>query len=372
MPQEKDISEIIYRSHYIRLNESQQEMILESATNILKDILQAALGSAAEYGLALTGVGLPVAPAVETLIDAIFVADSLKESVDEAAGSNNRFTAGKDIMRQVLNPSNLDLSGGFPQFYERIKRIWQSIGNAAPGELERVEQHIEAMKEELSEALAQLIRPLRKSVQFIIPDSVTGTVASQVISRVTQATQNPYTAITQGISSVQILSDFVQNPERAKQIFENLIDQLVQMLNTVAERVGEGSSALMRAAKFSVATAVAGPLGGALAASNAGGRLTGEGVRSAANFIEQRKPMIAELVQRICGFLIPSVLALLASQQILMNSEWRAPEQAPEQQDPEALPAEAPSTAPEEEVPAQALNEGVWTSKRFKVLAGIR
>lgn len=356
---EKDYSDIIFNSHLGKLQESQQQMLLEISNKTVSDVIQYVLAAAAEYGLSLSVAGAPAAPAAETIIDAIFASDAITGTVGSVSNATKSLKKSKQIVSQVL--ALRDLSGGFDSFYRRVKRIWQDVAERWPGQMEELNSFVETAKEEISELLESFADSIAKSVKVAIPDATAGLAISQVIkSLLSAATNNIYTVLTGALGQSELVREFVKSPTRARQVTQAMFDSLIEMMNTVAEHAGSDSFVGKLGRAAAAGAVMAGPLGMLIAAFG-GGPSAEAGIRAVARFIASKKDTIVELIYQVFSVLLPAILGLAASMQILLKGEWKS-------SSPSRRQVPDPKEQPEPEQPA-GLNEAVFSDVRFKKLA---
>ena len=88
----------------------------------------------------------------------------------------------------------------------------------------------------------KLVGVMNKGLKVVIPDATIGAAAAATIEAVVmESAENSYSLLTGAISNVDILSDFVEEPENAAQFFENVMQQLVDMVNRLVTKIRNAS-----------------------------------------------------------------------------------------------------------------------------------
>lgn len=332
------LKEILYLNNFNRLSESQQRLLLEENVGTLRDVIQGAFSAAAEYGLLATVVGAPAAPEVETAIDLLFLSNAIDSTLDLLGKIGQDSEKVQAIFEAVFNEQNYDLSVGFDQFYENIKNVWQRIDELVPEFGENVDEYVDLVKSVLDRAMLEVARVIGDALKVTVPDSVASFALAQAIKRVlVSASNNSYTLMTSAIGISSTFEEFIQNPQKAEEVFDKLYDKLIEILIKLADKIDEESSSPVasRIIATGAATALAGPLAGLLVATGVSQKYGSRGIRSAAKFLEDHKQDALELINSVFQTIIPAAFALAASRQILLRGEY-SKEQETENQ-PESL-----------------------------------
>lgn len=294
--------------------------------DMVKDAVQYAVGAAAEYGVGAAGgaltlpagaEGVAAGPAVETVIDSIYAADSVKSAVEGVVGLNQ--TAGQyaDLIKKAYNsysPNNWKV------FYGNLRKLVQQVLKSFSGARRSIDKAVKELKELLEGMINALTRPIEKAIQFVIPDATLGMAASKGIGTALKSmSENAYDLATGAIDKVSVLKNFVSDPDIALGFFGDLIDTLVDLLRKVADKIDNSSS--LAAWTTGALLGIAGGPGAWLAMALTKG-VGPKALRAAADELEKRKPLMLDLVSKILKIVVPYMMISLALFQIMMRGEY--------------------------------------------------
>lgn len=291
-----------------------------------KDVIQFVLGATAEYGIGFAGgaLTLPVGaegaaagPVVETVIDSLFAVDSIKSAVDGISGIASTAGQFSDLIRQAYSAYS---PGNWSEYYNILRQIVQKSLSTFVSARQTLDQAVEAFKGVLEELINGITRPIEKSIQFVIPDATIGIAAAKGVGAALKSlTENSYTVATAAIDNIEILRNFVANPDSAISFFDKIIDQITMMIDAVSEKIDNTS-----VGKSILLGLIAGPLGAGAGLFHAA-VIKGFGpkvLNEVSDKIKEHKNDMIDLVSKILKVIIPFAITILALFQIVMKGEY--------------------------------------------------
>ena len=403
-------TDIIYETHYSRLNHVQQNMLMEAG--MIGDIVRQALhyfaGAAVEYGMAATIAGAPAAPACETLVDGLFAVEKIQAATAAVSAIQSGFKNGKEVFTPILALAKAGLSIGYRAFYDSILAIWKNVGTYAPKIMDKIDEVIEKIKEEIKSVIDNIAGAIGEAIQLVIPDATVGAIAAKAVSfAISKLTENCYNLFTNSIGKIGILSSFILTKGKAAETFSTIFDEFIGMLKSVETGIENSDEKILdKVASAGWIGLILGPLGAVVGRMASGGAAqalkvpavankVGETMGSMIDFVESKKGPMLSAIEAVFDIVLPILLALLASHQILMKGQWKSVAKGLKgnvakgaaKRDAAAAPGSPPSPAASPP-PAPAVNspgsaggppnesmiyEGaVYNSKRLKLLAGIK
>lgn len=336
--------DIIYRPNYRRSN---RRLYTESAllnegfgADMMKDAVQFAVGAVSEYGIGIAGgaltlpagaPGIAAGPAVETVVDSLFAADSIKSAVEGVAQMTQSAGKFSDLISKAYNSYN---PGNWKLFYGTLKTLVQAALRSFSGARASIDKVVKELKETLESLINGITRPLEKAIQLIIPDATIGVAAAKGLGTALKSlAENAYTVITTGINKIEVLRNFIANPDTAMKFFGELIEKIAEMMLTVADYISNQSTAM------SVLSVAAGTAGLGLIPSVLAKGLGPKVLRMSAEKIKQYKEPFLNLVSKILKVVIPMAMTAIALFQIVMKGEYNTGSRT----DASASPTSTPS-----------------------------
>jgi|GEM_PF-6971245 len=306
--------------HHIPMVYTVQEGVVDDALEVLTtagegailNIVQWAVGSAAEYGLIATGAGAPAAPFAETLIDVGFTAGDLASATSSIASIQTNFSEFSKMIGDAVESYGESWSA----FYKKVRKIIREglrvLGKGATG---KVDELAEKLKKGVKNILKKLNRTIGNLIQAIIPDATIGaTVATAIETLLAGLTQSPYTTVTSTIGKIPVVKDLIHEPAKFVQFFKDGFQSLIEGIIALGEKIDAGS--FMEKA----ALAAVSPVLGALAAAGA----VGKGLKwIAENVIKPVIEPATKVITQILEVVMPVVMSLLAVYQILIKGEYK-------------------------------------------------
>ena len=318
------LRQVINEHNYSRLL-TEEALLSEGlvSQDTIKDAIQYVLGASAEYGLGgvtlpAAGAGLAVGPAVETVVDSLF-------TVEEVASTVNAISNAKDMVGEYADLVSDAYAaydpGNFKGFYNKlvmiVKRVLKTFKKAAKS----IDKVVKEIKEALQSMIEAIVRPIEQAIKFVIPEATIGTAAAKAVGAALQSlADNAYSLITGAIAKVEMLQNFVANPSSAMSFFTDVVDQLIELLRSAADKIENAGTAksFLAIAAATVTTAGAGLIPALLTKG-----LGPKAFRTAASMLEKYKPQLLKLVDKILNVVIPYAMTCLALFQIFMKGDYK-------------------------------------------------
>ena len=308
------------------LNENHNfEIINENSMvrGLAKDAIQFAISAASEYGLgAITmpagGAGVAVGPGVESVVDAVFAADSISGVI--LAVKNFTSNVGEfsklfnDAMSKAKNCVQ-DPDG----FYSAIREtVAKGINVLGKGVETKVDEMSEKLKGLVSALINKLVDALVEGIKVLIPDAtISVAVSTSIRTTMATAAENSYTTLVELVEKVGQYKDFISDDKKTKKFFSEVIDQLIDLCMKMIEKINETGWAKMLAGGFMLGLAA-----GAFQAA-AIKKLGPGGLKQVIDMMKKNKPKLLEMISTIINVVIPATYAATAMYQILMKGEYK-------------------------------------------------
>ena len=304
------------------------ELVLNSQLNegavsdaVANQALQWLVGAAAEYGLGgitlpAGGAGVAIGPAAETVSDTVFAVEGVAAAVNAVGKIGDELGEFSGTFKEALTAySGADWDG----YYDSLKAMTQQgVGLIGEKAEKGIEEVAEAVAYALKKMVQKLVGALNKGIKVVIPDATIGAATAATIeSIVMAAAENAYSLLTSAIEKVEILSDFVANPDSAVKFFESILQQLVDMINRLVTKIRNAS--ITDKAK---ALAVFGPVGGTLVL-----KLGDDGFEKIAQLIEKQTPVVLDVIEKTLTVLVPAAITAVAFLQILLSGDYKPEEE---------------------------------------------
>ena len=305
--------ELLYVSNERLLCHESLGILNEGTQELVGDAAQFIVGAIAEYGLVATIGGAPAGPVVETVTDALFVAESVSSTLDTVGNVAELFGELSALVDKILS---LSLSGGFETFYQDVKEIWMSIGEILPdASAEKLQNMVEEAKSSLEKVISKFSDFVSDAVKLVIPEATIGTVVGEGLQKLLQSlAENAYSLLTGLIEQLGQYQQVITSPDYAANLFATIFSDVDALLVEIQEKIEEDSSGLINITKKIVT---------GQAADIVADEIADQAITIFRNFLTEKSPLIMTLVDKITRIMFPAVFALLASYQILMKGEWK-------------------------------------------------
>jgi len=301
------------------LNESSDKQILNEALGkgLAKDAIQLAISGAAEYGLLSSIGGAPAAPAVETVIDSIFAADSVAGVVSIAKDAASQVGEYAALLNDVMNSSDNCVENP-KQFYRNVKRIvkiaLKVLGKKATTKVEELAKKIQA---KVNNLIDKVVDALVEGIKMLIPDATAGAAVSAAIrTALSKSTENSYDLLTGVINKTGSFKEYLTNPEKITKFVDETAEKIAEICEKFSENIK--STSTLKSAMKGLRAGVAGA-----AAGVAIKKLGPEGFKKLANFIREKKKDVSDLINTMIKVVIPVAYSVFAIFQILMKNEYK-------------------------------------------------
>lgn len=361
------IAKRLYDDQFVYINEKlkadEEDMLLELRLGLdFKDVLQFALAAAAEYGLDLTVVGVPASFAADTTVDVLFAGTGFMETLTNFRSIQEQFQQGKEIMERVF-ASRDELQNGFESYYQHIQDIWSNIEDLFPSGIANLRAAVSLAKQEVKKAIDQLSKRIAdfigKALKIVIPDAaIGGGVAVAIKTLLLNLSENSYSLLTNAINRSSTLTNFLTNPETAKQFFEEMYDGFISFLGQIKTKIETDGRWSLRRGLYGLI--IGGAIGATVAASPLGQRALISSLSSAIERMRGGREKFLNIIGNIFDVVIPTMFGLLATHQILMKNDIEDSEESTD------------SSSSEEERSSRQLSETVLYTSRLQLLAGIK
>lgn len=304
----------LYGPTYI--NES---MLNEGITDgLLKDGIQFLVSGAAEYGLGgitlpAYGAGLAIGPAVETIVDSMFAAESIKSAIDAFNSVNAMFGEYKELIQNAYEAYDV---ANLENYYDSLKDIVQrGFKDMMPeGMADKFEEKIEGFKNVLKKIIKGIIEPIKSGIKLVVPDATLSLAAAKFIQELLEKlAENAFTMFAEGVNQFETLKNFLADPDKAIDFFKDIFQQLSEMLENGAKKIddkGWASSMLSY-----------GPSGAFIIK-----KLGPAGLNKASDLLKSTAPTIVEIISKVLKVIIPMMITALALFQIVMKGDYMSDE----------------------------------------------
>jgi len=308
-----------HQRSYITNGRVNEALLQEGLTaGLAKDALQWILGASAEYGLGAIGLaagGAPVAagPAVETGIDALFAADSIKSAVS-AVGAATAIFGGEwasklarlwDAVQDMVKGGLGSLGGLYDNIVTVIREGLSLIAPAA----DLMEQAAAALQEGVEKLVQSMVDAIVQGIKALIPEATVGvTLAAAIRTALSALASNAFTIVAGIVDAIGPLKSFLLEDGVAAQFFSDLYDKVIELTIAMAERIEERGWIM----------ATLGGVPGLLVKA-----FGPDGFRMLADKIKGLVPVMMDVIDTVVQILMPALFAGLAIYQILMKEDWK-------------------------------------------------
>ena len=317
-----------------------EELLKEGITDgLLKDGIQFLVSGAAEYGLgAVTlpaaGAGLAVGPTVETIVDSLFAAESIKSAIDMFNSVQSAFGEWKDIIQSAYEAYDMNNLEGY---YDSLKGIVKKgFKELIPDDLaDKFEEKVEQFKETLQGLMKKILDPIKSGLKLVIPDAtISLAVAKFVQELLEKLAENAFSLFAEGIEKFEMLKDFLADPSVGVNFFKDVFQQLADLLNEAGDKI-EDKSWTSSMLQFGA--------GGAVIVK----KLGPAGLRKGSELLQSAAPTIVEMIDKILTLIIPMMITALALFQIVMKGDYLSDDDEEDAEDTEETAEDTAETTTE-------------------------
>jgi hypothetical protein len=307
-------------SHGPTLNEA---LISEGLSQgMVKDAVQFIVGAGAEYGLgAVTlpaaGAGLAVGPTVETIVDAAFAAEAVSSTISAVATVGDKLAEYGELWEEARSAYGGDLAAYYQTLVKIVRQALADLGEKAGA---TVGDLAEKLKGAIEKLIGRLVGSLKAGIKLVIPDATIGLAAAVVFEEgLSKLAENAFDLLTSAVNKVQMLKDFVADPSIAVDFFEDIFEQVVELMTSLSQKVQDTS--------WVTAMLAGGPVGGAALK-----KLGPAGLEKAASLIKGQIPTIIKTIDSVLTVLVPTAITAVGLFQILITGDWEGDEDTAETQ----------------------------------------
>lgn len=284
--------------------------------SFFKKAIQFLVSAGVEYGIAFGTLGAGAAgpaEAAETIVDAFFLADSIKEVVgtlkDAATGAGDFSDLFNGAMESVKSAA-----GNLEGLYEKIKEIVKSsLSVLGKGAKDVIDEFAEKLKKTVADMIKKISGGINSAIKFFIPDATIGTLVGEGIEKLLNtAAANCYTVLSSVLGKAGEFGKFFTDPNVAPRFFGDAIDSLINGAKELAKKIDDQSI---------FKKIIAGPSG------MIGRKLGKTGLESLAKFLSEKKKTIVDLASTVSNLLVPALFSMLAIAQIILKNEYKSEEE---------------------------------------------
>jgi len=305
-------------------------VINEGLRETVSDAVQLLAGSAAEYGITIVsaGAGIPGGVAAETVVDALFGAETVMQAVNIVSTAKEAAGKFQVIMRDAINATPLvktDLKKFYLAVKSIIQRTFEILGSRAQM---KARELAEEFKQWITSIIEKIADAVSDAVKFIVPDQMAGfAIGEGVQIAIESLTTNCYDSLVAIVKKLGKLSEYLTDPEKFPRFLEETIPNLVDLCHLVADDLqgGKYDKKLMGAAAAGLftSTATLGVIGPQAVLGAPIIRMFGPtGLRKFAGTLEEKGPMLVSVAKKVLTVVIPAVFALVAMMQVIMRDEF--------------------------------------------------
>lgn len=339
---ERELRQIIREESAVVLRSHRSSLVVEMALlreggvvsegfrEKVGDVVQLLAGSAAEYGitLATAGSGLPGGVAAETVVDAVFGAETVASAVKLVATASSAAGQFQKLFSEAVNAAKL-VRTDLKKFYESVRSIVQrTLGLLGRNVQSKMKDLAEDLKDWVSGIIEKISDAISDAVKFVVPDQIAGfTFGEGVQYAIESLTTNCYDTLVSLLKRAGKFAEYATNPDKFPAFLEETIPKVAELCRTVAPRLEAGEFDKKALTAGAVGTLM--PLGVAVLPTAAAGygllRYFGpDALMDFADTLDEKKPMIVKVARDVMQVVIPSLFALVAMMQIVLRGEFIA------------------------------------------------
>ena len=294
---------------------------------MVKDAIQFVVSAGAEYGLGgvtlpAAGAGLAVGPAVETMVDSLFVADEIASAVETVQNVATKLGEFGELWTEARSAYSGDLKSYYKVLVKTIKKALDVLGKSGADAVEDIASKLKKIVEDL---INSLVQSLKAGIKLVIPDATLGLAAAKVFEQGLQSlSENAFDLLIKAINKVDLLKDFVSDPTIAVDFFKDVFEQVIELMHSGAKKLEDVS--------WWKAVLAAGPVG-----SVALKKLGPTGLESAAEQIKDKMPFILKVISGVLTVIVPTAITAVGIFQILIREDWKSDESSEESEEKEKI-----------------------------------
>jgi hypothetical protein len=284
------------------------------------EIVQFAIGAAAEYGLgAVTlpaaGAGLAVGPAANTVVDGAFAAKSVAGIASMLGSFSSQAGEFSGLVDDIKGASSL-LAKDTDAFYQRVKSIIEKIIGYTGGTVSAgIIQQAAKIKVIIKKMITSLIEPITKGIKLIIPDAAIGSgISATIVTALRQIDRHCFDVVVSAVKSLPgAISKFILDPNAAPEFLKQVIPVLSKFFKDFSQKIEDTSWFTTAVASLAV-----GPLAPIIK------QFGPAGFNSMADMLKSNKDTLISAAQTVTSVAIPVMFGFLAAWQVIMTQGFIA------------------------------------------------
>ena len=294
-----------------------EELLREGvSTETVRSVVQYIVGAAAEYGVGgvtvpAAGAGVAVGPATETVVDALFGAERVAQTVLAVKNIGDSLGEFSDLFQdgyQAYKSMRSDLKSFYKKLRMIIQKALKTIGKSVAGKVDGLAKKLKGIVENL---VNQIVGALKAGIKLVVPEATVGTAIAEGLAAIlTALAERPFTLAQRAIDSVETLKSWVADPSKASEFFGSIFKQLLELLELAgkkAKKMGWVKALLSM-----------GPAMGTLMKTH------GEAIfAKIGSLFEKYWPTVKKVIDQVLNVVVPVFFTLLGVWQILMTGEYK-------------------------------------------------
>ena len=294
-----------------------EELLREGVSSeTVRSVVQYVVGAAAEYGLGgvtvpAAGAGLAVGPATETVVDALFGAERVAQTVMAVKNIGDSMGEFTELFQDGYSAYK-SMRSDLKSFYKKLKSIIQkalkAIGKGVTGKIDGLAKKLKGIVENV---VNQIVGALKAGIKLVVPEATVGTAIAEGLAAIlTALAERPFTLAQKAIDSVDTLKSWVADPSKASEFFGGIFKQLLELLEVAGKKAKEMG--------WIKAIMALGPAMGALMKTHGQ-----EIFAKIGSLFEKYWPTVKKVIDQVLNVIIPVFFTLLGVWQLLMTGEYK-------------------------------------------------
>ena len=299
-------------------NRSLNEELLREGVNseTIRSVVQYIVGAAAEYGLGgvtvpAAGAGLAVGPATETVVDALFGAERVAQTVAAVKSIGDSLEEFSDLFKEGYEAYK-SMRSNLKSFYKKLKTIIQkALKMIGKGVTDKIDGLADKLKGIVQNLMNQITGAIKAGIKLVVPEATVGTAIAEGLAAILmELAERPFTMAQKAIDSVETLKMWVADPSKASEFFGSIFKQLLELLELAGKKAKEMG--------WIKALLAMGPAMGTIMKTH------GEEIfAKIGSLFEKYWPTVKKVIDQVLNVVIPVFFTLLGVYQILMTGDYK-------------------------------------------------
>jgi len=299
-------------------NKSLNEELLREGVNseTIRSVVQYIVGAAAEYGLGgvtvpAAGAGLAVGPATETVVDALFGAERVAQTVAAVKSIGDSLEEFSDLFKEGYEAYK-SMRSNLKSFYKKLKTIIQkALKMIGKGVTDKIDGLADKLKGIVQNLMNQITGAIKAGIKLVVPEATVGTAIAEGLAAILmELAERPFTMAQKAIDSVETLKMWVADPSKASEFFGSIFKQLLELLELAGKKAKEMG--------WIKALLAMGPAMGTIMKTH------GEEIfAKIGSLFEKYWPTVKKVIDQVLNVVIPVFFTLLGVYQILMTGDYK-------------------------------------------------